>query len=87
MSEFDLTDLDRCIWLDELEDFVPQRVLDVHSHIYRWAFDLDPNKATGPRAAGIGAYFPEVTWELAEKVDKALMPGRTIERLAFPFPF
>ena len=87
MPEYDLTDLDKRIWLDELEDFVPQRVLDVHTHIYRWAFDLDPDKSRGPGASGIGAYFPEVTWELAEKVDEALMPGRIMERLAFPFPF
>ena len=87
MPEYDSTDLDKRIWLDELEDFVPQRVLDVHTHIYRWAFDLDPDKSRGPGASGIGAYFPEVTWELAEKVDEALMPGRIMERLAFPFPF
>ena len=87
MSELDLTDLDRRIWEEELSDFVPDRVFDVHTHIYRWAFDLDPAKATGPFASSIGTYFPEVTWELAEQVDAALMPGRRMERLAFPFPF
>lgn len=87
MSELDLTDLDTLIWQEELDEFVPRQVLDVHTHIYRWAFDLDPNKATGPFAGNIGALFPEVTWELAEEVDAALMPGRSMERLAFPFPF
>lgn len=87
MSELDRNDLDVRIWEDELDDFVPQRVFDAHTHIFRWAFDLDPSKATGPFAKGIGTLFPEVTWEVADEVDAALMPGREIERLAFPFPF
>lgn len=87
MRDLDLTELDARIWQDELAEFVPMKVFDVHTHIYRWAFDLDPNKATGPFANNIGAYFPEVTWELADEVDSILFPGRQIERLAFPFPF
>lgn len=87
MYDFQPTDLDRRIWEEELEDFVPRQVFDVHTHIYRWAFNLNPDKATGPYAASIGRYFPEVTTELADAVDAALMPGRSMERLAFPFPF
>ena len=86
MSEYEPNDLDRRIWLEELDDFVPQRVFDVHTHIYRWAFNLDPNKQTGPYAA-MGRHFPEVTLELANRVDAALLPGRQVERLGFPFPF
>lgn len=80
------TDLDTRIWQDELDDFVPRRVFDVHTHIYRWAFDKTDH-ATSGFADNIGRYFPEVTWELADQVDATLMPGRTMERLAFPFPF
>jgi glutamate-1-semialdehyde 2,1-aminomutase len=65
---------------------VPQRVFDVHTHIYRWAFDLTDH-ATSIFAGTIGRYFPEVSWELANEVDATLMPSRTMERLAFPFPF
>jgi len=87
MRDLDPNDLDKRIWEDELSEFVPQRVFDVHTHIYRFAFDLNPNRHTGPFADSIGAYFPEVTWELADEVDSILFPGREIERLAFPFPF
>lgn len=86
-TELALTDLDRGIWNDELAEFVPDTVFDVHTHIYRWAFDLDPNRQAGPFASSIGAYYPEVTWAIADQVDATLMPNRTMARLAFPFPF
>ncbi len=87
MADFAPTDLDRRIWTEELDAFVPAKVFDVHTHIYRWAFNINPDKESGPYAASIGTHFPEVTKELADEVDAAMMPGREIERLAFPFPF
>lgn len=87
MYDFTPTDLDRRIWTEELDDFVPQKVFDVHTHIYRWAFNINPDKQSGPYADSIGRFFPEVTICLADDIDAALMPGRAMERLAFPFPF
>src|SRR5690606_5789866 len=87
MYDFTPNDLDQRIWVEELEDFVPDRVFDVHTHIYRWAFNLNSDKETGPYAPSIGRYFPEVTTKLADEIDAALLPGRQVERLAFPFPF
>lgn len=87
MYDFAPNDLDQRIWAEELEDFVPDRVFDVHTHIYRWAFNLNADKETGPYAPSIGRYFPEVTTRLADEIDAALLPGRKVERLAFPFPF
>ena len=87
MYDFTPTDLDQRIWAEELDGFVPDRVFDVHTHIYRWAFNLNPDKETGPYAPSIGRYFPEVTTKLADEIDAALLPGRKVERLAFPFPF
>lgn len=86
MYDFTPTDLDQRIWAEELDGFVPDRVFDVHTHIYRWAFNLNPDKETGPYAPSIGRYFPEVTTKLADEIDAALLPGRQVERLAFPFP-
>lgn len=81
-----LNDLDRRIWQEELAEFVPERVFDAHSHIYRWAFNLDPKKDTGAYASTGGA-FPEATWALLDRCDSLLMPGREVHRLAFGFPF
>ena len=81
------TDLDRRIWDEELDDFVPRRVFDAHTHIYRWAHNLDPDKDRGAYYALAGTTWAEATWKLADAVDATLMPGREVHRLAFPFPF
>jgi predicted TIM-barrel fold metal-dependent hydrolase len=81
-----LHDLDRRIWQEELAPFVPPRVFDIHTHVYRWAFNLDPKKETGPYASTAGV-FPEATWDLLGRCDALLLPGREVHRLAFGFPF
>lgn len=83
----ELTDVDRRIWHEELDEFVPRRVFDVHTHLYRWAFYTDPQKETGAYQKLICPTFAEATWDLADAVDALLMPGREVARLSFPFPF
>jgi glutamate-1-semialdehyde 2,1-aminomutase len=80
-------DVDRRIWTEELDELVPQKVFDVHTHLYRWAFYTDPNKENGPYRALLGTTFADATWELADACDALLMPGREVHRLSFPFPF
>jgi predicted TIM-barrel fold metal-dependent hydrolase len=87
MKSLELNDVDRRIWRDELDEYVPRRVFDVHTHLYRFAFNLDPNKDTGPYKKFVGDDWVDVPYELAQAVDAALMPGRDVSRLSFPFPF
>lgn len=81
------TDLDRRIWEDELDEFVPRRIFDVHTHLYQWAFNLDPEKERSGMRGMLGETFANADRLLAVAVDALLMPGRTVHRLAFPFPF
>ncbi len=83
----ELTDLDRRIWDEELADFVPAQVFDAHTHIYRWAFHTHPDKESGPFRQFVKPGFEDVTYEMLDACDGLLMPGRHVERLAFPFPF
>ena len=48
MFNLEINDLDKKIWDEELSDFVPAKVYDVHTHIYQWQSNLDKNKNTGP---------------------------------------
>lgn len=81
------TAFDARIWAEELSDFVPDQVFDVHTHLHDWAHYTDPAKAAGPYAPSIGTYFPKATRAIADAVDGALMPGRLVERLSFPYPY
>lgn len=80
-------DLDRRIWESELDAFLPQRIFDVHTHAYRWAFNTDPAKDTGPLGEMVGRRFPEADWATLDGCDAILMPGRDVHRLAFAYPF
>ncbi|WP_406698971.1 amidohydrolase family protein [Singulisphaera sp. Ch08] len=84
---FEITDLDRRIWHEELDEFVPSHLFDAHTHIYRWAFYQHPNKQETPYYETFGRDFPEASWALADACDAALFPGRKVHRLAFPMPF
>jgi predicted TIM-barrel fold metal-dependent hydrolase len=81
-----LNSLDRRIWDEELDAFCPARIFDVHTHSYRWDFNLDPNRDQGPYSK-IGENYPNADWQALVECDRRLLPGRTVERLVFPFPF
>ncbi len=87
MKTVELNEVDRRIWQEELEEFVPKRVFDIHTHAYRWTFNTSPDKQRGPDWGFIGRDFPEADWALLEQCDALLMPGREVHRLIFPFPF
>ena len=83
----ELNDVDRRIWTEELDSFVPQRIFDVHTHYYCWTFNTDPAKETGPYGKLFGQDFPEAGRLQLDAWDAALMPGRQVRRLSFGFPF
>jgi hypothetical protein len=84
---FEYNDLDRSIWEQELDAMVPQRVFDVHTHVYRWQFSMSPTGDRGPEYELFGRHFAEANWAMLDSCDRQLMPGREIHRLAFPMPF
>lgn len=87
MPPIALNDLDRRIWETELEEFVPERIFDVHTHLYSWEHFRDPEKESGPYRSLLGETWAEATASLADECDRILLPGRQVSRLAFPFPF
>lgn len=86
-TQIELTDVDRRIWQEELDEFVPSRIFDVHSHVYRWDFDSDSEKNSGPLFELIGKRYPVSDWQRLDRSDEVLMPGRKVSRLSFGFPF
>lgn len=86
-TQLALTDVDRRIWQEELEQFVPERVFDVHTHAYRWDFNTDPAKDVGSLYDQLGQPYPISDWQGLDRCDALLMPGRQVSRLTFGFPF
>ncbi len=81
------TDIDRRIWEEELEPFVPQTIFDVHTHLYLWKNNTDPEKDGTPMGRQVGARFPRSDWAAVEACDAVLLPDRRVHRLSFPYPF
>ncbi len=80
-------DLDEAIWRDELEEFVPARIRDMHSHLTRYDFDLRPQKAKDFHWTLPSAVFRrEGSLELLDACEAVLYPGRTVSRLMTPTP-
>ena len=82
----ELNEVDRRIWTEELDPFVPKRIFDVHTHYYRWALNTDSNKETGPLAESLGRDFPEAGFAQLDAWDAKLLPGRQMRRLSFGCP-
>jgi glutamate-1-semialdehyde 2,1-aminomutase len=83
----ELNDVDRRIWTEELDPFVPQRIFDAHTHCYRWAFNIDPAKESGPFADRFKPGILDFDRARLDAVDAALLPGRRVHRLSFGCPF
>ena len=84
MAPIELNDLDRGIWESEIEGFVPSRVFDAHTHVYRRDHCLSPETPDAPRS-----YDRHRLSDLAilREVDRQLLPGRETHYLAFGYPF
>ena len=86
LMTIELNDVDRRIWGEELDEFVPGCVFDIHTHFYRSEFDTSPNKEESPFSS-IVSQSPISDWDAMENCDARLLPGRRMHRLAFGCPF
>ncbi|MBQ9500896.1 MAG: amidohydrolase family protein [Lentisphaeria bacterium] len=66
---------DREIWQEELEDFVPKRIFDVHTHLWDDRF-----------APPEGTTTPQVHWRDLDSWSREVFPGRDIGFLLLGMP-
>ena len=84
MALFEVTENDRRIWEEELRDFLPDRIIDVHTHV--WLKSL-----TTPRPAGEDSravLWPELvaadnSIEDLQETYRLLFPGKQVSALMF----
>ena len=72
---WELTDLDREFFERELESFVPDRIFDVHAHLYElWQWKKPTILQGGPEKLPLERYQEEIQW---------ITPGRETHALFF----
>ncbi|MFN7922463.1 MAG: amidohydrolase family protein [Bryobacteraceae bacterium] len=79
-ADWPVQDHDREFFARHLHSFIPERVFDAHTHLYRTA-DFH---GTVPQLAASGPAI--VDWECFERHMRDITPGRRYGALCFPFP-
>ena len=77
---WELRDYDQEFFARELDDFVPDRVYDVHAHLYRatdWQGQAPLTVLAGPAEITLEVYREQMEW---------ILPGREVHGMHFPFP-
>ena len=77
MALFEVTPYDRRIYEEELKDFLPQKILDVHTHVYLKEFF--PPKPLAP-----GEVKRTVTWPSLVALDNSIEDLQETYRLMLP---
>ena len=77
MALFDVTDYDKKVWEEELKDFLPDKIIDIHTHVYKCSnFDPTPAAANAPRRT--------VSWTDAVAKDNPIEDLQETYHLMFP---
>jgi predicted TIM-barrel fold metal-dependent hydrolase len=82
-SLFEVNDLDRRVYNEELADFLPDRLIDIHTHVW-----LDRHKAKAPEQVRRTVSWPalvaaENPIEDLEETYRLMFPGKTVTPLIF----
>ena len=77
MPLFEVKDIDRKIYEEELRDFLPERMIDIHTHV--WLKSLRPPKPLAP-----GEVKRTVTWPSLVAEDNGIEDLQETYRLMFP---
>lgn len=85
MALFEVTEYDKKIWEEELRDFLPEKIIDIHTHVYKREF-FDP-AAVGKKSAGVvtwtSAVAKENPIEDLDETYKLMFPGKQVKALMF----
>lgn len=81
MSLITLNDNDRRIWNEELKDFLPEKILDVHTHV--WLEKLNGPKPATWTPFWTGFVAKENSWEDLKETYETLFPGKQVTPLMF----
>jgi len=83
---WEYTDRDRAFWEEHLEDFVPRRILDAHTHVTDPALRLDPMTDAKRKQYWVNEVLEPIEAPTAERCMKTVFPGREVTCVAMGHP-
>ena len=83
MFGIELTDYDKKIYQEELADFLPDKIIDAHTHV--WLPGMKRSKPKGS-AAWTAKVAPDMTYEDLVQTQTDLYPGKSVTSVIMGSP-
>ena len=85
MALFEVTDYDRKIWNEELKDFLPDKIIDVHTHVYLRKFitAASGSEPTRNLVTWTSTVAKENPIEDLQETYRLMFPGKDVKALMF----
>jgi glutamate-1-semialdehyde 2,1-aminomutase len=83
---WEYTDVDRRFWEEHLENWLPRRLMDAHTHIADPAHRLFPMTDTMRRQYWVNELFEAIDAARAERCYRTVFPNRDVNCVAFGMP-
>ena len=83
---WEYNDVDRAIWAEHLEGWLPAKIIDAHTHIGKAAFRLEPMTEAMRRQYWVNEVFEPIDGPTAAHAYAVVFPGRQVQCLAFGTP-
>ncbi len=84
MPLFEVTDYDKKIWEEELKDFLPDKILDVHTHVYKRKYIVEDPEYIPPKVVSWPSKVAEENpIEDLQETYRLMFPGKDVKALMF----
>lgn len=83
---WDYRDADRAFWRDEMEAWLPPKIIDAHTHVMDPRFRLRPMTESMRRQYWVNEVFECIDADTAQRCHRTVFPGRQVGCIAFGFP-
>ncbi len=83
MALFEVTEYDKKVWEEELKDFLPEKILDVHTHVYKEEFIEKSASEEKRSVTWIETVASENPIEDLQETYKLMFPDKDVKALMF----
>lgn len=84
MELFEVTDYDKKVWEEELKDFLPDKIIDIHAHVHKKEyFDPIPPGTKIPPKKWTALVAEDNSLEDLQETYRLMFPGKDVKALIF----